>query len=149
MTLLSRLAAWCRARRRAYGDLPGVEWPGPVPASPPVSQLTDGPKVYYGDPEACPPVVEPARCASSARQWKPARFEWDRQVNALDIHLAQGIPYGPVARTVHMLYAMVLVDLDDHGRVLGLELLDALPPDADIATAEPDATRPDGETLTP
>lgn len=68
----------------------------------------------------------------------PARFNPPDEVDVLDIHLAQGIPPGRVARTVEMEHAMVLCDLDEHGRVLGLEILDPFPPGAVIASAVPE-----------
>ena len=60
------------------------------------------------------------------------------EVPVLDLHLAQGIPPGRVARTVEVKYAVVLCDLDENGRVLGLEILDPFPPGAEIATAAPE-----------
>jgi uncharacterized protein YuzE len=69
-----------------------------------------------------------------------AGFNYEKEVRALDLRLAQGVPLGKVARTVEMPYVTVLCDLDENGRVLGLEILDPFPPGAEIATAAPERT---------
>ena len=69
-----------------------------------------------------------------------AGFNYEPDVHVLDLHLAQGIPPGRVARTVEVKHAVVLCDLDEHGRVLGLEILDPFPVGAEIATAATEGT---------
>lgn len=64
---------------------------------------------------------------------RPATFTYEADV--LDLHLAQGVPRGPVARTVEMTNALVLTDLDAQGRVLGLEIIGPFPFRAVVATA--------------
>jgi uncharacterized protein YuzE len=67
-----------------------------------------------------------------------AGYNYEPDVHVLDLHLAKGVPPGPVARTVEVKHAVVLCDLDEHGRVLGLEILDPFPAGAEIATAAPE-----------
>lgn len=52
------------------------------------------------------------------------RFEHDTEVNALYIYLRGEIPAGGVARTIE-LEEGVNLDVDDQGRTLGLEFVDA------------------------
>lgn len=63
------------------------------------------------------------------------RVTFDRSVNAAYIFLDQDIAQGGVARTVPVdpiaIGGMVNIDVDEHGRLLGIEILDAtnmLPP---------------------
>jgi uncharacterized protein YuzE len=67
-----------------------------------------------------------------------AGYNYEPDVHVLDLHLAQGVPPGRVARTVEVKHAVVLCDLDEHGRVLGLEILDPFPAGVEIATAAPE-----------
>ena len=63
------------------------------------------------------------------------RIEYDQEVDAAYIYIVDEIPAGSVARTISVdpeaIAGMVNLDLDDRGRILGLEVLDArklLPP---------------------
>jgi uncharacterized protein YuzE len=64
------------------------------------------------------------------------KVKYDRDVDAAYIYLVDEIPAGGVARTISVdpqtIDGMVNLDLDDQGRILGLEVLDAsklLPPE--------------------
>jgi hypothetical protein len=73
-----------------------------------------------------------------SRVWLPATFEHEPTCNILDLHLAQGIPYGRVARTIEVAGATVLAHFNPAGEVLGLEILDPWPPGASVAAALPE-----------
>jgi len=57
------------------------------------------------------------------------RVEYDQDVDAAYIYFVDDIPAGGVARTISVdpqaIDGMVNLDLDDRGRILGLEVLDA------------------------
>jgi|APDOM4702015073_1054812.scaffolds.fasta_scaffold60449_2 uncharacterized protein YuzE len=60
---------------------------------------------------------------------EPLRIEYDPEANAAYIYLTAEIPAGSVSRTVCVdpreIGGMVNLDLDDEGRIIGLEVLDA------------------------
>ena len=77
-----------------------------------------------------------ARLLCMADWIKPLRISYDSAANAAYIQLVDEIPAGGVTRTVCIdpreIPGMVNIDLDDEGRIVGLEVLDAsrlLPPD--------------------
>jgi uncharacterized protein YuzE len=64
------------------------------------------------------------------------RVEYDQDVDAAYIYFVDDIPAPAVARTISIdpqaINGMVNLDLDDRGRIVGLEVLDAsklLPPE--------------------
>lgn len=60
---------------------------------------------------------------------EPPRIEYDSEANAAYIYLTEEISAGRVSRTVCVdpteIGGMVNLDLDDEGRIIGLEVLDA------------------------
>lgn len=60
---------------------------------------------------------------------EPPRIEYDPAANAAYIYLTEEILAGSVSRTVCVnpteIGGMVNLDLDDEGRIIGLEVLDA------------------------
>jgi uncharacterized protein YuzE len=57
------------------------------------------------------------------------RIKYDREADAAYVYLCEEIPAGGVAQTVPVdpkaIGGMVNLDLDDGGRIIGLEVLDA------------------------
>ena len=57
------------------------------------------------------------------------RMEYDSEADAAYVYFQDDIPAGAVARTISVdpqaIKGMVNLDLDDEGRIVGLEVLDA------------------------
>lgn len=62
---------------------------------------------------------------------KDARYTHDVEVGATYVYLKHPIPDGGVARTVE-LKSMVNLDLDEDGRVIGIEIIGAWPEEAGL-----------------
>jgi uncharacterized protein YuzE len=67
---------------------------------------------------------------------RTGRWTYDPAAHALYLYTAGPIKNGGVARTAIMDGAMVHADLDDQGRVIGLEIIGPWPQDAALPEEE-------------